>query len=42
MRRCAGSIPCNIAEGWGRHEGLEYIRFLHFARGSNYEIEYPS
>jgi four helix bundle protein len=38
MRRSAVSIPSNIAEEWGRHEGAEYIRFLEIARGSIYEL----
>lgn len=38
MRRSAVSIPSNIAEGWGRHVGLEYIGFLHYARGSIFEF----
>jgi four helix bundle protein len=38
MRRCAVSIPSNIAEGWGRHHSPDYIRFLCIARGSTFEL----
>lgn len=38
MRRCAIGIPSNIAEGWGRHHGSEYVRFLQFSRGSTFEL----
>jgi len=38
-RRCAVSIPSNIAEGYGRQYKKETIQFLHIARGSLYELE---
>ena len=39
MRRCAVSIPCNIAEGYRRSHRKEYIQFLHIAHGSCSELE---
>lgn len=39
IRRCAVSIPSNIAEGCGRQHTKETIHFLSIARGSLYELE---
>ncbi len=39
MRRCAVSIPSNIAEGWGRATKAQYRNFLNIARGSLLELE---
>lgn len=39
MRRCAVSIPSNIAEGLGRQSAKEVIHFLYISRGCLYEIE---
>ena len=39
MRRCAVSIPANIAEGSGRKNKAEFIQFLHIALGSASELE---
>lgn len=39
IRRCAVSIPSNIAEGCGRNTNKETIHFLFIARGFLYELE---
>ena len=39
IRRCAISVPSNIAEGCGRRTSNDTIQFLHISRGSLYELE---
>lgn len=38
IKRCAVSIPSNIAEGAGRSSGKEFKYFLSVANGSSYEL----
>ena len=38
-RRCATSIPSNIAEGAGRNTDKEFNNFLSIALGSAFELE---
>lgn len=39
MRRCAVSIPSNIAEGSGRSTDKDFANFLSISLGSSYELE---
>ncbi|WP_454045794.1 four helix bundle protein [Chryseobacterium sp. Marseille-Q8038] len=39
IRRCAVSIPSNIAEGAGRNNKNEFYQFLGIAFGSTYELQ---
>ena len=40
MRRCAASVPMNIAEGSGRATRADYAHFLSIVGGSLNELEY--
>jgi four helix bundle protein len=40
IRRCAGSIGANIAEGCGRGTDTDFARFLQISMGSASELEY--
>lgn len=39
MRRCALSVPSNIAEGCGRNHTKDSTQFFYTSRGSLYELE---
>ncbi len=39
IRRCAVSVPSNIAEGYGRNAPNEFVRFLEIATGSLFELQ---
>jgi four helix bundle protein len=39
IRRCAVSIPSNIAEGAGRNSSKDFNRFLSISLGSYFELE---
>ncbi len=40
LRRCATSVPTNIAEGCGRRGDADFARLLQIAMGSASELEY--
>ena len=39
MKRCAASVPSNIAEGYGRTHLGDYLKHLSYARGSLLELQ---
>lgn len=39
VRRCAVSVPSNLAEGCGRFHKKDSVHFFFIARGSLYELE---
>lgn len=39
VKRCAVSIPSNIAEGAGRNSDKDFLRFLSLSTGSIFELE---
>jgi four helix bundle protein len=39
LKRCAISIPSNIAEGWGRNSNGYFVQFLNVSKGSLCEAE---
>ena len=38
IKKCAVSIPSNIAEGSGRNSNKEFMHFLGIANGSTFEL----
>lgn len=40
LRRCASSVPANIAEGFGRRSTKDFVRYLEIASGSLEETRY--
>ncbi len=40
MRRCAVSVPANIAEGYGRRTAKDRTQFYYISSGSLNELEY--
>lgn len=40
MRRCATSVPSNLAEGCGRTSDNDFARFVEMAASSALELEY--
>ena len=38
IKKCAVSIPSNVAEGAGRNHNKEFIQFLGIANGSTFEL----
>lgn len=40
MRRCAASVPSNLAEGCGRTSDNDFARFVEMAASSALELEY--
>ena len=39
VRRCAVSVPSNIAEGSSRNSDKDFCRFLEIALGSSFELQ---
>ena len=39
IKRCAVSIPSNLAEGYGRKGTKDYLRFLNMALSSLFELQ---